>query len=614
MKRLNFFSSLTTILLLLMTLGGFCIWTSQALTNDIRLLTASNYDSLSAVREVLTASTRINAACLVAADPAELTMQVNLYATERVVLQKAMRDIRATVSEQGEGQQVARMQGLIDDYLRGIDRLFALPATELVAFKNVQVELARNATNLADVAANIVKLNEDAIFGRRDLAIARGRRSNLLALGLVGVSLALYAYTSWRLAQGVFRPLRRLRDSILQVREQKFANFVPVEGSAELGQIAAAFNEMATDMRAYLLEKDERVISANRRNRAIIEVLPKPVYIVDETLQVCLMNPRAERLSQGLGVPGALPAFVRREIDQASAQTAEVGADDLRRAVEVDWAPPESGRLTSAFLPQVLRMRTEAGQPEGWAVLLMDVTTLRRLDAARSKAISTLGHEVKTPVTGIRMTLLLLLEEKLGVLNADQRELVKAGSDDCERLLAVLHALLELARLESGRVALTVVPTSVEALVEQAQAGYAGFVKNAGGELRVEFPHAEWPMVEADPLHADRVLGNFISNAVKYGVPTAPVVVRITPRADGYVRLSVINQSRRALSDDEQLKVFEPFYRCGETRAEGTGLGLTICRELATLLGGRVGVWSSAQQVEFYLDLRVAGFGRAGTV
>jgi K+-sensing histidine kinase KdpD len=84
-----------------------------------------------------------------------------------------------------------------------------------------------------------------------------------------------------------------------------------------------------------------------------------------------------------------------------------------------------------------------------------------------------------------------------------------------------------------------------------------------------------------------------------------PVTMHAELRADGFVRLSVRNRTSRPLSESDQAKVFEPFYRRSGEGAEGTGLGLTICREIAVAQNGRVGVWCSDDQVDFYLDLRI---------
>jgi NtrC-family two-component system sensor histidine kinase KinB len=118
---------------------------------------------------------------------------------------------------------------------------------------------------------------------------------------------------------------------------------------------------------------------------------------------------------------------------------------------------------------------------------------------------------------------------------------------------------------------------------------------------------SDLPLVLVDPVHANRILGNFLSNAGKYGWPGRPVTLRVQPRGDGYVRFGVMNHGR-PFSEAEQALVFDPFFRRPGESAEGTGLGLAICREIAVLHGGRVGVYCPAgtDLVEFFLDLRRA--------
>ena len=106
-----------------------------------------------------------------------------------------------------------------------------------------------------------------------------------------------------------------------------------------------------------------------------------------------------------------LPGEVRLQIDAAAAQNRDVVGDDIRRAVHL--VLPEAGE-SGDYLPQIFRMAGAFGADDGWAVLLMDVTRLRRNVEAKTKALATLSHEVKTPVTGIRMSVHLLLEGKMG--------------------------------------------------------------------------------------------------------------------------------------------------------------------------------------------------------
>ncbi len=603
MRRWSFVSGLTVILLLLLVLSGFCVWTARTLSGDIDQMISTNFDTIRALRGVRLAVARIDAQYRSGTTTGEIPRTRGLYDLARAEVEQKLALVRHNTSEPEEANIIARLDVLVKDYFSYYEEYFALGRFEGDRFKTLTRNLAQCAADITDVAGTLADMNESAVLRRRATAEAKGQRVVGIALGIAVFSVGIYVWTSIRLTRAVFEPLRQLRDSIVKVSQRQFDVVVPVKSGDELAQIATTFNTMASELRAYAAESDQRVVQANRLSRAILEALPYPVYIVDATFAVKLMNPRADKLSSALAIPGALPGAVRKAIDDATALGCELIGDDLHRAVEI--AQPEAKGTPATYLPQVFRMPGAAGAGEGWAVLLMDVTKLRQFDLAKTKALSTLGHEVKTPVTSIRMTLHLLLEEKIGALTADQRELVQAGRDDCERLLIVLQALLELARFESGRVTMRLLPVAPGDLVAQADAMHGDYVRRLGVVFATEPVPSALPAVQADMIHVVRVLGNFLTNAAKYGVPGRPVTLRAELRADGFVRLSVRNQTPRPLSEAEQAQVFDPFYRREGEGAEGTGLGLTICREIAAAHSGRVGVWTSGDLVDFFLDLRV---------
>lgn len=605
MNRWTFISGLTVTLLLLLILSGFCVWITRSLTADVDQMIAGNFDTLRAQRDLLTATARIDAHYRSGAGVDGLDRSRHAFDLERAGVLEALKTTRANAHDDRERALVTRLEALVDDYFANYERYFTLTPGESGRFRALSEVLAQGAVAMAEVAGAIMDTNERAILARRDAALAKGRSVTVIASGFAIFSVSIYVLTSMRLTRAVFEPLRRLRDSIQQVSDRQFDAVIPIEGGGELGQIAEGFNRMAGELHRYVSETDERALHASRVSRAILEALPYPVYIVDSNFSVHLTNPRADALSESLGIPGSLPADVRQRLDEAASAGTDTVNDDVSRAVRLTAGDDEPSNETGAYyLPQIFQMPSAFDGGHGWAVLLVDITRLRRMDAAKTRALSTLGHEVKTPVAGVRMTLQLLLDEKIDTLSPVQRELVEAGRDDCERLLGVLRALLELAQLESGRIVLVLGQHAPEELLSDARAAQLEASRRSGRELRIVSP-AGLPRVLADPPHALRVLGNFISNALKYGSPQEPIELRAHSRGDGYVRFSVVNRSERLLSESEQTQVFEPFFRRSGERAEGTGLGLAISREIAVLHGGRVGIYCQPAErtVEFHLDL-----------
>ena len=337
----------------------------------------------------------------------------------------------------------------------------------------------------------------------------------------------------------------------------------------------------------------------NSIDEAFVGALPNPLYIVDGESAVRFANPCASKLNVRLGLANVLPAEVGRGGGgggEAIARNQEMAGDDIRHAVHLSD--------DQTYLAQIFRLPGLFGAHDGWAVLLVEATRLRRNAEANARISTRLSHDIKTPLSVIRLSLHLLLEGKIGALNADQREMLEVGRDECERMLATLHALLELGQLESGRTTLQLVPVFPADLLAETVAAQSESARSA---LRIEAT-ADLPAVWADIPHANRILLQLLSTARQYGTKTGVIVLRATARAHGIVRFSILT-SGVALTEPERAQLFEPFSRGSAGAAGETGVDLAVCRELALLHGGGLGVTSRVEsdRTEFYFDLRCVG-------
>ncbi len=142
------------------------------------------------------------------------------------------------------------------------------------------------------------------------------------------------------------------------------------------------------------------------------------------------------------------------------------------------------GNQDRYFLPRVLRIRSDSGELLGAAVVLSDVTKFHLLDQLKSDMISTVSHELKTPLTSLQMVVHLLLEEAVGPLTTKQTELLLAARQDSDRLLGMINDLLDLTRIEQGRVALDQQPADAADLVRDALERYQSAAEDAGVTLQ----------------------------------------------------------------------------------------------------------------------------------
>jgi signal transduction histidine kinase len=247
---------------------------------------------------------------------------------------------------------------------------------------------------------------------------------------------------------------------------------------------------------------------------------------------------------------------------------------------------PGQGGRDRALLPRILAIRDPYGNLLGAAVLLQDVTRLRLLDQVKSNLLATASHELKTPLTSIRLVVHLLLEEATGPLTPKQTELLLDARDNCERLLATVNNLLDLARLEQGRRQLDVRPEAPAALLESAAEGIRPRAQDKGVKVVVEAPEG-LPPVAADAARLGNALSNLLDNALTYTDTGGRITLSAAASSDGVV-LSV-SDTGIGIPPESLPHVFEKFFRVpGQSRGSGTGLGLAIVNEIVAAHGGAV--------------------------
>jgi signal transduction histidine kinase len=268
----------------------------------------------------------------------------------------------------------------------------------------------------------------------------------------------------------------------------------------------------------------------------------------------------------------------------------------------------DQGGQVKYFLPHAVPICDSDKRLLGVTLVLADVTNLRRLDEMKSGLLSVVSHELKTPLTSIRMAAHLLLEERVGPLNAKQMELLIASRDDGDRLQKIIEDRLDMGRLESGRVELDLRAQSPEGLVSAAVTPMEAAFHDRGVDLQVDVP-AETPDVLADPARIDHVFTNLLSNAMKFTQPGGRVKI-FTEVEEDVVRF-VVQDTGPGIPQEYLGRIFERFFRVPrENQPAGAGLGLAIAKEIVEAHGGMISVQSRpGEGSRFSFTLRRAAPG-----
>jgi two-component system, NtrC family, sensor histidine kinase KinB len=601
MLRWRLTLGLLATLIILLTVGIYGVWLFNDLGRAVDKVMRNNYDSIRACHSMRVATARVNSFYSRGIDrpslpydqTAPLDRTEKEFASEIPVLERNARDPQ-------EKELVSQLKQAMADYISVYRQTFRQYFAHDAAIHDSWAKIPELTLNITNLSETILRINETQMLQANHEARRKAAESIRLLLIAMVSSIIVFIFTYARLGRSLIDPIRRLTHSIRDLRSREFEQLLPVQSRDELGELTSEFNRMAQELRSFYRETDRKLIELNQVIRALLTTLPYPLFILDEHDRISRVNPAAETLMTNLGVGDDLPQQVKRQLVDARVGT-DYRIDDLKQALLFRINEQEA-----YFLPRIFPVVLEDGTFAGRAVMLVDVTRFRWLDEVKTDLLATLSHEIKTPLTGIRLVLHLLLEQRTGKLSSSQEELVVTGCDECERLLKTLKSILDLARMESGQHQLDLAPVAPGQLVQDAYHHFLEFFEQS--TLRLELAIGpDLPEVSVDSTRVSLVLTNFLSNALKYSFPGTEVELRAHQINEHFVRFSVIN-SGPGLSDLEQAKVFDKFYRSdNQSIREGVGLGLSIARQIVQAHDGRIGVKSELNALtEFFCDLPVA--------
>jgi signal transduction histidine kinase/HAMP domain-containing protein len=486
--------------------------------------------ALARARRAFDAQAR-RARALAAGDPASLRLVV-----ERQSLQDRIRD--AGPAETGGA---ARVLGVVRPALTADAR----EATESLVARQEERRAAARARARDETRTAVI-----TILGAGLLTLVAAL---LLVRGLVG---------------RVRRPLDDLVGATTRLASGDLRQGVSTEGPREIRELSESFNTMATELRG----AHERIEHERRKLAVTIESLGDGLAVCDPAGRVTAFNPRAAHMIPGLAVGEPLDAEggVLPSIEDAIGGEAMIEAGG--RALAVTASPLETGT-------------------GGTVWTIRDTTERVRLERMKSDFVAAASHELRSPLTSIKgFAELLGHSDDLTAKQREATDIIRASTD---RLVGLVDDLLEVARIEAGRVSVVQQTIRIEPLVEETARLMAPRIEASGQRLELALS-PDLPPVLADGRRVRQILDNLLANAHLYSGEGGRIEVRCEPAGDE-VEIAVADDGH-GMTREELEHAFDRFYRGDRAGmlVPGTGLGLWIVRSLAELQGGSVEVASEA--------------------
>ena len=320
-----------------------------------------------------------------------------------------------------------------------------------------------------------------------------------------------------------------------------------------------------------------------RRLAAVLASTTDAVIVTDQTERVLLINPAMERLfalqaSKVIGRP------VADILKAKSLVEALIGRDARVRNLEI---PLEDGRVFYTSASTIVR---KDGQVLGRVAVLHDITHFKEIDEMKSDFVSTVSHDLRSPLTFMRGYATML--PMVGELTEKQTDYLNKIMSGVEQMSKLVDDLLDLGRIEAG-VDMKFYRIEVQALLSDLVEEYSQHARFNGIALKLQI-EPNLPHVRGDKALIKQALSNFVTNAIKYAPNSGEMTVKAN-RLNGEVLISVKDQGP-GIPKEDQMRLFEKFYRVqqrGTEKIKGSGLGLAIVRSIAEKHGGRV--WCESQ-------------------
>src|SRR4051794_22886304 len=430
------------------------------------------------------------------------------------------------------------------------------------------------------------------------VARAERRGERVSAAGIV-VTVALFVLMVAYVLRRAVMPLRRVVAAHARIAEGEQNVEVPEGGAGEVGTLAGAFNAMSRSLsstQSSLAAQNEDLERLANVLRAVLDSTVDGILLSDADGEVQLANRPVIVLTRDLGMSYEGPVVDRllSVADRmADPEAYRAAMERLRTNPDEptfdEFEDKASGRAFQGFTAPVLDDR---GRFLGRIWTLREVTDQRELDRLKDDFVATVSHELRTPLTSMMGFLEMVREGEAGELNDEQQRFLAIVYRSSERLQRLVGDLLFVARLDASGLQLHFADVEGTGGVRDAVESTAALARSRSIDLQAEW--AEIPPVTGDRERLSQLVGNLISNALKFTPAGGTVTARTFTDGDGAV--IEVSDTGIGIPQGEQGRLFQRFFRSStatEQAIPGTGLGLVISRAIAEAHGGRISVRST---------------------
>jgi NtrC-family two-component system sensor histidine kinase KinB len=394
----------------------------------------------------------------------------------------------------------------------------------------------------------------------------------------------------------VANPLREFSEAIKGVSRKNYKQHLHFDGTDEFSELAREFNAMTSQLNQWENSNIAKLQSEKLRIEAIIGQMQDAIIGLNEKKEVLFLNQVAGQLLNinEKDIIGANTSELIKKNDLLK-QILQSGGNDKPMKIYADGKESYFQQERREIMVPSYDDQQELSpvmKAAGEVYILKNITQYKELDEAKTNFIATVSHELKTPISSIKMSLKLLDDNRVGDMNPEQKELVQHIKEDCGRLLKITSELLDLAQVETGNLQLNFVKSDPRKIAIYAMDTVRFQAEQKAIDLEL-ICRNDLPKVNVDTEKTAWVMVNFLSNALRYSAAKSKVVIQIV-QSGSNIEFSV-RDFGKGIDEQYQKRLFDRYFQVptdGNNKS-GSGLGLAISKDFITAEGGKIWVESA---------------------
>ncbi|MEK6678536.1 MAG: ATP-binding protein, partial [Nitrospirota bacterium] len=337
----------------------------------------------------------------------------------------------------------------------------------------------------------------------------------------------------------------------------------------------------------------EMALEEKLKIETIIHGIADGVVVTDKDHKIITINPAAKNIfgweaGKIIGKEMISSQFDCSELIAIFEKSYNTGTKTYSKEIKILNPIAETDKILKVISSAIFHKN---GDLMGIVSVFNDITHLKMLDKMKSDFVSNVSHELRTPLSSIKGSVDNMLDGIIGEVTEKQQQYLFRIKNNTDRLIRLINELLDLSRIESGKIRLKLLPLSIRDMIKDVTENITAVAVEKDIKFLIPDENANFVVI-ADRDKLNQIFINLLDNAVKFSRERGKIEIKTERQDNNFIRVSVIDNGI-GISEDDKERIFDRFYQTGNgsvAKTKGTGLGLAITKSLVELHGGKIWV------------------------